>query len=82
MDSNGLLWIFQNPVNGFEDTSMDCYGVFSGRRPDTQIFIVRNGVKSAVTSRQGQNLRPIYDQIREHVKRNRTSLIGSPIIII
>lgn len=51
-------------------------------RPDDEIFIVRNGVKSSVTSRQGKNLRPIYDQIREHVKRNRTSLIGSPIIII
>ena len=38
MDCNGLLWIFRNPVNGFEDTSMDCYGVFSGRRPDTQKF--------------------------------------------
>jgi len=37
--------------------------------PDDEIFVVRNGVKSAVTSRQGQNLRPIYDQIREHVYR-------------
>lgn len=36
MDYNGVLWILQNPVNGFEDTSMDYYGVFSGRRPDTQ----------------------------------------------
>ena len=38
MDCNGLLWIFRNPVNGFEDTSMDCYGVFSGRRPDYEII--------------------------------------------
>ena len=38
MDCNGLLWIFRNPVNGFEDTSMDCYGVFSGRRPDTKVY--------------------------------------------
>lgn len=38
--------------------------------PDNEIFIVRNGVKSAVTSRQGQYLRPIYDQIREHVKKH------------
>ena len=37
MDCNGLLWIFRNPVNGFEDTSMDCYGVFSGRRPDLEV---------------------------------------------
>ena len=37
MDCNGLLWIFRNPVNGFEDTSMDCYGVFSGRRPDNEV---------------------------------------------
>ena len=37
MDCNGLQWIFRNPVNGFEDTSMDCYGVFSGRRPDLKI---------------------------------------------
>ena len=41
----------------------------SGRfRPDNEKFIVRNGVKSAVAGRQGRNLRPIYDQIREHVK--------------
>ena len=39
-------------------------------RPHDEIFIVRNGVKSAVTSRQGQYLRPIYDQIREHVKKH------------
>lgn len=38
--------------------------------PHDEIFIVRNGVKSAVTSRQGQYLRPIYDQIREHVKKH------------
>lgn len=38
--------------------------------PYDEIFIVRNGVKSAVTSRQGQYLRPIYDQIREHVKKH------------
>lgn len=46
MDCNGLLWIFRNPVNGFEDTSMDCYGVFSGRRPDFEEFELRNAVKS------------------------------------
>lgn len=50
--------------------------------PDNEVYSVRNGVKTTVTGRQGRNLRPIYDQIREHVKRNRTSLIGSPIIII
>lgn len=37
MDYNGVLWILQNPVNGFEDTSMDYYGVFSGRRPDAEV---------------------------------------------
>lgn len=36
--------------------------------PDNEVFIVRNGVKSAVAGRQGRNLQPIYDQIREHVK--------------
>ena len=50
--------------------------------PDDEIFIVRNGVKSAVTDRQGRNLRPIYDQIREHVQKNRTSESGSPIFYI
>lgn len=67
MDYNGVLWILQKSVNGLGKTSMDVYGMFQGRRPDTKIFIVRKGVKSADTSRQGQNLRPIYDQIREHV---------------
>ena len=36
MDCNGLLWIFLNPVNGFEDTCMDFYGMFQKRRPDSQ----------------------------------------------
>ena len=50
MDCNGLLWIFRNPVNGFEDTSMDCYGVFSGRRPDAKKFMIRNAVFMRLTS--------------------------------
>ncbi len=36
MDCNGLLWISRNQVNGFEDASMDCYGMFKKRGPDTQ----------------------------------------------
>ena len=35
MDCNGLLWISKNQVNGFEDASMDCYGMFKKRGPDT-----------------------------------------------
>lgn len=35
--------------------------------PDDEVYSVRNGVKTTVTGRQGRNLRPIYDQIREHV---------------
>ena len=42
-------------------------------RPDTEIFIVRNSVKPTVTDRQGRDLRPIYDQIREHDQKDRTS---------
>ena len=30
--------------------------------PDTEIFIVRYGVKSTVTGGQGRDVRPIYDQ--------------------
>ena len=37
--------------------------------PNNEICQRIRSVKSAVTSRQGQNLRPIYDQIREHVKK-------------
>ncbi len=42
--------------------------------PDTEIFIVRSGVKSTVTDNQGQDLRPVYDQIREHVHICRASI--------
>ena len=51
MDCNGLLWISKNQVNGFEDASMDCYGMFKKRGPDTQIFIIRYGVKTIVSGR-------------------------------
>ena len=36
MDCNGLLWISKNQVNGFEDASMDCYGMFKKRGSDTE----------------------------------------------
>ena len=30
--------------------------------PDAEVFVIRNGVKSMVLERRGQNIRPIYDQ--------------------
>lgn len=60
---------------------MDFYGKSQGPGPDAEIFIVRNGVKSAVTSRQGQYLRPIYDQIREHVKKHLLNISEGAFIL-
>ena len=42
MDCNGLLWISKNQVNGFEDASMDCYGMFKKRGPDTKEHRLRS----------------------------------------
>ena len=39
MDCNGLLWISKNQVNGFEDASMDCYGMFKKRGPDAEEYL-------------------------------------------
>ena len=38
------------------------FGIGLHNNPDTQNFIVRNGVKSTFISMKGRNLRPIYDQ--------------------
>ena len=45
MYCNGLLWIYPNPVNGFEDVSMDFCGMFQKRRPYLKEPELRNAVK-------------------------------------
>ena len=39
MYCNGLLWIYPNPVNGFEDVSMDFCGMFQKCRPDPEEYL-------------------------------------------
>ena len=58
------------PTNdGNHDNKTERDVKISQTNPDAQIYSVRNGVESSVTGRQGRYLRPIYDQIREHVKK-------------
>ena len=65
MDCNGLLWISKNQVNGFEDASMDCYGMFKKRGSYVKERELRKVVTKRVPSLESIGFWPVLPQVIE-----------------